>query len=97
MAVALLGGFGPGLLTTAASALLVDYWLLPPTGRLTIDRPVDAVGVMFFSGMGLFMSTVAALYRRAQDRAAAYACRFLPRTTGGGTPALGERLLLRGG
>ena len=32
MAVALLSGFGPGLLATLTTALGVDYWLLPPKG-----------------------------------------------------------------
>ena len=64
MTVALLAGFGPGLLATAAAALMVDYWLLLPLG-FGIDKPADAVGLALFAGMGVFMSVIAALYRRA--------------------------------
>jgi PAS domain S-box-containing protein len=71
MAVALLGGLGPGLLATAAAALAVDYWIMPPPG-FGIEKLVDAVGLVFFSGMGLFMSLVAEYYRRARLKAAAF-------------------------
>ena len=72
MAVALFGGLGPGLLATLTTALAVDYWLLSPTHSLGIANLVDAVGLVFFTGMGVFMSAVAALYRRAQRKVAAY-------------------------
>ena len=65
MLVALLAGFGPALLATAAAALVTDFWLLPPVG-LGIQTTVDAVGLALFSGMGVLMSVVAELYRRAE-------------------------------
>jgi PAS domain S-box-containing protein len=71
MAVALLGGLGPGLLATTATALATDYWILAPHG-FGIDRLVDTVGLAFFCGMGLFMSIIAELYRRTRLKAAAY-------------------------
>jgi PAS domain S-box-containing protein len=71
MAVALLAGFGPGLAATALAALAVDYWIIPPVG-FGVDKPVDAVGLGFFSGMGLFMSLVAEYSRRAQQKATTY-------------------------
>jgi PAS domain S-box-containing protein len=71
MAVALLAGFGPGLVATAVAALAADYWLLPPAG-FGIENAVDAVGIAFFLGMGLFMSLVAEFYRHARLKAAAY-------------------------
>ena len=71
MAVALLAGLGPGLLAIAATALATDYWILAPHG-FGIDRLVDAVGLAFFCGMGLFMSIIAELYRRTRLKAAAY-------------------------
>jgi len=49
MAVALLGGSGPGLVATFTTALAVDYWLLPPTHSFGIASVVDAVGLAFFS------------------------------------------------
>jgi PAS domain S-box-containing protein len=98
MAVALLGGFGPGLLATFATALAVDYWILPPTHAFGIASLVDAVGLAFFTGMGVFMSAVAALYHRARQKAVAFDTALfqregqeLPR------PAIGETALLVGG
>jgi len=72
MAVALLAGFGPGLLATALAGLATAYWILPPVGEWAIALPVDRLGLAVFSGMGLFMSVVAELYRRNRDKAAAY-------------------------
>ena len=72
MVVALLAGFGPGLLATALTRLLVGYWILPPVGQFGIASPVDRLGLVIFTGMGLFMSVVAELYRRNRDKAAAY-------------------------
>ena len=71
MVAALLGGFGPGLLATALTGLTTAYWILPPAG-LSIASPVDRAGLVLFTGMGLFMSTVAELYRRDRHKAAAY-------------------------
>ena len=72
MVAALLAGFGPGLLATALTGLLTAYWILPPAGQFTIATPVDRVGLALFTGMGLFMSAVAELYRRDRRKAAAY-------------------------
>ena len=72
MVVALLAGFGPGLLATVLTGLTVDYWILPPVGQLAIASPVDRLGMVVFGGMGLFMSVVAELYRRSRQKAAAY-------------------------
>ncbi len=76
MIVALLGGLGPGLLATAASALGADYFILPPTGSLAVASLPDAVGLAVFSGMGVFMSAVAESYRRARQRATAQDTEF---------------------
>jgi len=71
MVAALLAGFGPGLLATALTALSVAFWILPPEG-FAISSPVERLGVVLFTGMGLFMSVVAELYRRDRRKAAAY-------------------------
>lgn len=98
MIVALLGGFGPGLVATVASALLASYYLLPPLGHFAIEHVVDAVGLAFFLGMGLFISVVAALYRRARERVAAYEAQAPPweRRELPPRPWV-ERLLINGG
>jgi K+-sensing histidine kinase KdpD len=58
MAVALLAGFGPGLVATAAAALVADYWIISPLHAFAVEKPVDGVALVFFSGMGLFMYAV---------------------------------------
>jgi PAS domain S-box-containing protein len=72
MVAALLGGLGPGLVATAVTALVVDYWILPPKGLFRFESAVDIAGQALFSGMGVFMSVVAELYRRGRQKAAAY-------------------------
>ena len=67
MFAALVGGFGPGLLATLASALMVDYWVVTPGEMFTYDRLVDGVGVALFVFMGTFTSVVAGLYRRIRS------------------------------
>ncbi len=72
MVVALLYGFWSGLVATAFASVLVDYWLLPPTGQFFIASPVDRVGIVLFSSFGLFISLVAEFTRRYRSKAAAY-------------------------
>jgi len=68
MLVAIVAGFWPGVVATALIALGTDYWLLPPLG-FGIESFTDAVGLTFFSGMGVFMCLLAEFYRRARNRA----------------------------
>ncbi|HEX8537106.1 MAG TPA: DUF4118 domain-containing protein, partial [Cystobacter sp.] len=42
------GGWGPGLLSTGLSALLVDYFFLPPHGSLSL-APQDLLSVVLFA------------------------------------------------
>lgn len=69
MLVAMICGLWPGLAATAMAALVACYWLLPPQGSSRIESFTDAVGLLFFFGMGVFMSLVAEFYRRARQRA----------------------------
>lgn len=64
MFVSLAAGLGPGLVATAAAALLADYFVLQPAG-FGILRPVDALGLLLFSAMGIFMSLIAERLRRS--------------------------------
>lgn len=69
MLVALWAGFWPGVVATVLSALLVDYWILPPIGNIFLYQTfVELVGQLFFVGMGLFMCAVAYRYRMTQGR-----------------------------
>ena len=72
MVVAIVAGLWPGVLATALSSLVVDYWVLPPRGSLTIASTEDAVALALFFGMGVFISVVAEANRRNQQRIAAY-------------------------
>lgn len=71
MLVAIVAGMGPGLLATAVSALLIDYWVLPPYG-FGVANAADVFGLVLFFGMGAFVSIVAERYRRIRKKAAEY-------------------------
>ena len=79
MLSALVGGVGPGLFATVAAALGVDFFILPPQGSLAVATISDAIGLAFFSGMGVFMSVVAGLYHRVRQQAAAYEAEIFQR------------------
>jgi len=70
--VALLAGFGPGLLATLFSVTLVGIFILQPQGQFSITETVDQVGAVLFTGFGLLISGVSELYRRNRNKAAAY-------------------------
>jgi signal transduction histidine kinase len=64
-----LGGFGPGATCTALSALAAAYLWVPST-RLFASGPTlgDAVGLVLFCGVGLFVSALAEARLRALAR-----------------------------
>jgi signal transduction histidine kinase/CheY-like chemotaxis protein len=70
--VAILAGFGPGLLATALVVLGTDYFLLPPFGHLVVARSADAFALVFFAIMGALISLLAERYRRGQLSIAAH-------------------------
>ena len=70
--VALLGGFGPGVLATIISVLLAVIWIIPPIGLLEITSAVNGIGAVIFTTFGVIISTVSELYRRNKVKAAAY-------------------------
>jgi signal transduction histidine kinase len=72
MTVAMVAGFGPGLLASVLAGLMVQYWVLEPVGQFAIASPVDRLGLVIFMIMGVFMCVVAELYRHARDKAASY-------------------------
>jgi hypothetical protein len=72
MAVAVLAGFGPGVVATIVAGFAVDYWLLLPAGVFMIDKSIDRVGLVFFTAMGLGMSLLAEIFRSQRHKAAAY-------------------------
>ncbi|HTN54330.1 MAG TPA: PAS domain S-box protein [Anaeromyxobacter sp.] len=66
MLVALLFGFGPGLLATATSAVLSAWSLLPSRPDPWRMSGRDALGLAVFVAMGVLVSAVAARYRLAR-------------------------------
>ncbi len=65
--VATVAGGGPGMLTTALSALAADYWFIAPTGSFGIGATNDAVALGIFAGTGIFLSLLAERLRRARQ------------------------------
>jgi PAS domain S-box-containing protein len=65
MLVAWLGGLGPGLLATAVSAAIADFLWVPPPFAFGIDAFPDALGLMVFTAMGVFMSVLNEAWRRS--------------------------------
>src|ERR1035438_3232194 len=47
-------------------------WFAPQVGHLAFTSPVDRLGLVVFTSMGLLLGVVAELYRRNRDKAAAY-------------------------
>jgi PAS domain S-box-containing protein len=71
MVVALLAGFRVGLLATLLSALLADFWIFPPVGRLPIASVPKFISVAVFIALCVLTSAVAERYRRSEARLAA--------------------------
>src|SRR5215204_6834780 len=62
------GGLGPGLLATAVSALVTDYFFLYPRGTLT-GFSVEGIDVLAFTLEGVLVSVLTSSLRSARDRA----------------------------
>ena len=71
MMVSLFFGLRPGLVAAAASALVADWFFIPPAG-FKISNPADALSLSLFLGNCILISLLAEYLRRARDKAAAY-------------------------
>ena len=70
VASAWFGGFGPGLMTTLLSAVIAEHFWMAPTSGFAPRYLADAIALMMFVAIGLFISAVTeALYRRFQRAA----------------------------
>jgi two-component system, OmpR family, sensor histidine kinase KdpD len=67
--VASVWGVWLGIGTALASALAFNYFHIPPTGRFTIARGEDWVGLAVFFGAAVFASWLAELARSRADEA----------------------------
>ena len=68
MLAAWYGGFGPGVLATAAAALAALYFFLPPDG-FALSRQSDAVSLALFVATGVVLASLNGRLRAAQQSA----------------------------
>lgn len=66
---ALYGGFAAGLLASALSAILADYFWAEPVGRFAAKSIPDLIGIFLFLAAGVLISWLAEAAFRAQVRA----------------------------
>jgi PAS domain S-box-containing protein len=70
MLTAILCGFFPGVVATVVATLLSVYWTMPPRGEWHVETAADALALALFATIGVSMSAISGLYRRATERAA---------------------------
>jgi len=67
VAAAMLGGFGPGMVATAASSLCYILWLDPDPEGFRLDDPADRLRLAIFVSGGMGVSFLARMQRRAKE------------------------------
>ena len=67
------GGFRVGVLSILLSALVTDYYFLPPVHSLLIHNPNDQIALIIFMGVGCGLALLSRSQRRALERADAEA------------------------
>jgi PAS domain S-box-containing protein len=73
MLVALLAGFGPGLVATSLGSFLSgNGTLLRIATQTSASTTVDAISLALFFTMGIFLSVAAEFHRRTRQKTAAY-------------------------
>ena len=98
--VALIGGLGPSLTSAVTGFLALNYFFTPPTGRLTIESPENALALVVFVLVAAAVASVVDLAARRtgqafRARAEASALAAVSRSVLSGedtTPALVARL-----
>ena len=68
---AYLGGLGPGLVSTALSAGLAWYFIMPPIRTFQLAEPIDCVRLVSLAAAGILISAVTEALHRARQRAEA--------------------------
>jgi PAS domain S-box-containing protein len=64
--VALVMGGLPGILATALSAVVIDYWFMAPYGSFGIENSGQAVSLGIFTGVGIVLCMLSERLRRAR-------------------------------
>jgi PAS domain-containing protein len=67
----LLDGMSAGILATALSAFIVDFFMLTPVGKLAIHSTSDIVAMAIFCFSGVSISLVTEMYHRSRKKLAA--------------------------
>jgi PAS domain S-box-containing protein len=60
------GGFWPGILATALSALMASFWYLMPVGTFSIHDPGEQLSLVVFLATGALIARLHETVRRAQ-------------------------------
>jgi PAS domain S-box-containing protein len=68
MFASIYGGLRAGLLATALSAIIVDYFWIEPAGQFTIGQPSGWLAIMIFLLSGAMIAWVSDAMRRARAR-----------------------------
>lgn len=68
---ALLGGLGPGIVSTVVSSIGIDYLAIPPEGSLLIAKSHDTLQWIFLIVNGVLVSYLSETLRRSQRNALA--------------------------
>ena len=71
MLAALYGGRRAGLLATALSAIIADYFWIEPMGQFTIGQPADWLSLLIFLLSGAMIAWITEALHRARARASA--------------------------
>jgi PAS domain S-box-containing protein len=64
--VATVSGGGPGIVVTVLSALIADFYFIPPYHQWAIESPSDAVAMAIFSGTCLSLCVLAERLRNSR-------------------------------
>ncbi|PYS49415.1 MAG: hypothetical protein DMG13_23505 [Acidobacteria bacterium] len=63
-----LGGFGPGVVCTLASAATASYLFFGPLSSFRVANPGEVATLIVFAGIGLLMSGIIEMLAKANDR-----------------------------
>ncbi len=67
--VSVVGGFWPAIVTAAASASLLNWFLTPPLHTLTIDQPQNLLALLLFIAVGVSVSSIVHLAAKRANEA----------------------------
>ena len=93
VAVALVGGFVPAVLTAVAGSLLLNYYFVAPIHKFTISQPNNALALGIFVAVGLAVSSVVDGAARRSKQAARASAESELLVTAAGSVLRGQQAL----